>query len=209
MIIHGQSKTLPHTKYILINLSRRASEIAVLHLRNPSISSPPPHSVESSTSHRKYSVRVTKLRLCKFMEHCSFYPYQSVCTLVWVCDDYNTPNQALPCSPGLVAAMLGGRRLQSSTSVGPLLAQLRHQYDFEEFCLCDNNHIKIALRRLSSGCTPFYDLKSCMNSMTYIISWQVYNGKRRHDHRDIRRNLSSMAYIQGLYLANILALRML
>ena len=39
---------------------------------------------------------------------------------MWVCDDYNTPNQALPCSPVLVSAMLGGGRLQSSTSVGPL-----------------------------------------------------------------------------------------
>ena len=65
MIIYDQSKTLPHTKYILINLSRRASEIAVLHLRNPNIPSPPHHSVESSTSRRKYSVYVTKLRLCK------------------------------------------------------------------------------------------------------------------------------------------------
>ena len=66
MIIYDQSKTLPHTKYTLINLSRRASEIAVLHLRNPNIT-------ESSTSSRWVlhlppkiqSVRVTKLRLCK------------------------------------------------------------------------------------------------------------------------------------------------
>ena len=39
---------------------------------------------------------------------------------MWVFDDYKTLNQALPCSPVLVAAMLGGGRLQSSTSVGPL-----------------------------------------------------------------------------------------
>ena len=66
MIIYDQSKTLPHTKYNLINLSRRASEIAVLHLRNP-------NTTESSTSQRWVlhlppkiqSVRVTKLRLCK------------------------------------------------------------------------------------------------------------------------------------------------
>ena len=37
-----------------------------------------------------------------------------------MCDDYKTLNQALPCLPVLVAAMLGGGRLQSSTSVGPL-----------------------------------------------------------------------------------------
>ena len=66
MIIYDQSKSLPHTKYILINLSRRASEIAVLHLRNPNIT-------ESSTSQRWVlhlppkiqSVRGTKLRLCR------------------------------------------------------------------------------------------------------------------------------------------------
>ena len=39
---------------------------------------------------------------------------------MWVCDDYKTLNQALSCSPVLVAAMLGGGRLQSSTSVGSL-----------------------------------------------------------------------------------------
>ena len=123
MIIYDQSKTLPHTKYFLINLSRRASEIAALHLRNPNIPSPPPHSVVSSTSRRKYKVSVWQNEGFvnhDFLAHCSSYPYQSVCTLVWVCDDYNTPNQALPCSPVLVAAMLGGGRLQSSTSVGPL-----------------------------------------------------------------------------------------
>ena len=73
-----------------------------------------------------YSVRATKLRLWRsgFLAFfSSTRPYQSVCTLVWIYDDYKTLNQALPCPPALVAATLGGGRLQCSSSVGPLWCQ--------------------------------------------------------------------------------------
>ena len=124
MIIYDQPKNIPYMKYILIKLPRRVSKIAVIRLRNPNMT-------ESSTSQRwvlqlppkLQSVPVTKWRLCRsrffgtlFLPPISVYVY----TLVWVCGDYKTLNKALLCSPVLVAAMLGGGRLQSSTSVGPL-----------------------------------------------------------------------------------------
>ena len=87
------------------------------------LQSPPPYSVESSTSRRKYDVSVWQNQGFidrGFLAQCFSYPYQYVCLFLWVCYDYKTLNQALPWSPVLVAAMLGGGRLQSSTSVGPL-----------------------------------------------------------------------------------------
>ena len=78
---------------------------------------------ESSTSRQKYTRSVWQNY--GFVDRdllalCPHYPYQFMCTLVWVCGDCKTINQALSCSPVLVVAMLGGGRLQSSTSAGPL-----------------------------------------------------------------------------------------
>ena len=69
--------------------------------------------------------------------------------------------------------------------------QGRHQYDFEEFCLCVNNHMKNGVTevRLLNDPHHFFYLKSCINSMIYrMSSWQVYNEKLHYVHREIRQN---------------------